>query len=231
MKQVRSLFSSRVASGFVAGPRVLGTVLVVGVAVLAASIGSNLVTAQPAGGGIPSRVAVINIEEVLNGLQYLNIEQSKLKAKADERQKELSALANEIDDMQKKLEMVSLEDKKRRDQAALLVEKSALAQAKTNAYQQIINIEKGDLFKDAHGEVVKACKDYAEKNGFDLVLVDDRAIKFESNMSSDMVSAIIAQKRVLYASDSVDITKAILTKMNNEFAAGGGKPAPAPKKK
>ncbi|MBY0113020.1 MAG: OmpH family outer membrane protein [Phycisphaerales bacterium] len=212
------------------GPRALGTALVVGVAVFAATVGTNLVTAQPAGNTNPSRVAVVNIEEILNGLDFLKIEQGKLKNKTDERQKELTTMANELDEMQKKLDLLPLEDKKRREQAATLVEKNATAQAKTTAYQQIINIEKGDLFKDAHNEVAKACKEYAEKNGFDLVIVDDRAIKFESNMSSDMVSAVIAQKRVLFAADAIDITKAILTKMNNDFAAGG-KPAEKPKKK
>lgn len=215
--------------GVVSSSRALGTALLVGVAAFAATAGTRFVTAHTSAVADTSRVAVVNIEEVLNGLDYLKLEQAKLQTKAGERQKELTALANELDELQKKLDLLPLEDKKRREQAGALVEKSATAQAKTNAYQQIINIEKGDLFKDAHQMVAEACADYAQKNGFDLVIVDDRAIKFDSNMSSDQVSMVIAQKRVMYAADAIDITKAILTKMNNEFAAGG-KPA-APKKK
>jgi Skp family chaperone for outer membrane proteins len=216
--------------GLVASSRALGTAVLVGVAAFAATAGTRYVTAHTNAVADAPRVAVVNIEEVLNGLDYLKLEQGKLKNKADERQKELTVLANELDELQKKLDLLPLEDKKRREQAGSLVEKSATAQAKTNAYQQIINIEKGDLFKDAHKRVADACADYAQKNGFDLVIVDDRAIRFDSNMSSDQVSMVIAQKRVMYAADSIDITKAILTKMNNEFAAGG-KPAAAPASK
>jgi Skp family chaperone for outer membrane proteins len=83
--------------GMVASSRALGAAVLVGVAAFAATAGTRYVTAHTNAVADAPRVAVVNIEEVLNGLDYLKLEQGKLKNKADDRQKELTALANELD--------------------------------------------------------------------------------------------------------------------------------------
>jgi Skp family chaperone for outer membrane proteins len=91
-------------------------------------------------------------------------------------------------------------------------------------------VEKGDLYRDAHRHIMEACKRYAEKNGLELVLVDDRAIQIPPNVNGNEVTAIISQKRVLYGAPELDITSDILKSMNNDFEAGTNKITPAEKK-
>jgi len=42
------------------------------------------------------------------------------------------------------------------------------------------------------------------------------------------VNRAIGLKRMLYVEDAHDITQDVITMMNNQFAAGGGKAPPAP---
>ncbi|MFN7337767.1 MAG: hypothetical protein ACK5SZ_01320, partial [bacterium] len=52
------------------------------------------------------------------------------------------------------------------------------------------------------------------------VLFDDRSISFSKRAGVKEVNETIANKRILYANSGLDITQAVLTAMNNEYAAG-----------
>ncbi|MBS0190690.1 MAG: OmpH family outer membrane protein [Phycisphaerales bacterium] len=173
-----------------------------------------------------SKVALVNIEKILNSLDEVKIAQTRIQASGTQRQNEINELNKQIKEANDKLDLMPLNDVNRRDEAVKLMQLNAIAAAKAQAYQAIINIEKGDLFKDAHGHIMDACKQYAEKNGIELVMVDDRVLQFLENDPVEKVSSLIAQKRILYGAPSIDITDAILTMMNNQFQANGGK-APA----
>ncbi|MBS0187905.1 MAG: OmpH family outer membrane protein [Planctomycetes bacterium] len=205
--------------------RLAGWAGLVAVAVAAAGFGIVSVKAQSDGNN-PSRIALINIEKVINDLDEVNMGKQKLAARADARQKELNDLAKQIDEGQKKLELIDPKDTSRRDEAVKLLELTATANAKQQAFQGIINIEKGDLFKAVHGHIMDTCAKYAAKNGIDLILVDDRVLTFAENDDVGKVSALISQKRIVYGAPSLDITDAIIQIMNTDFAAGKkpGKP-------
>ena len=188
------------------------------------TVAPSIVEAQGgAASAVQTRIGLINIETLINSLEELKIGQAQIKVKADARQKELTDLSAQIEDLNKQLELMKMDDPARRDKAAKITELAATATAKQNAYQAIINIEKGDLLKDMHSRIMAAASDYASKNNLDLVLMDDRALTFGENLQENVVSGLIAQKRVLHAAPAMDITPAILTKMNNEFLAGNGK--------
>ncbi len=193
---------------------------------LAAAIGVTAAVSVSAeqGGAPTSKIAVVNIEKIINTLDELKSGQMKLQAKAEARQKELTELAKQIEDSQKRLDLLKTNDITRRDEAVKLMELNAMASAKQQAFQAIINIEKGDLFKEVHGHVMDACAKYAEKNGIELVLVDDRVLSFQENDDVQKVSALISQKRIMYAAPGLDITTSILQMMNNDFNVPGGKP-------
>ncbi|MBX3380170.1 MAG: OmpH family outer membrane protein [Phycisphaeraceae bacterium] len=205
----------------------------IGAGIIAASIagaGAMSVHAQNAGNANTSRIALINIEKVINDLDEVKMGQSKIAAKSEARQAELNVLVKQIEEGQKKLELLDLKDTGRREEAVKLMEMTATANAKQQAFQGIINIEKGDLFKEVHGHIMDACAKYAEKNEIDLIMVDDRVLTFQENDDVNKVSALISQKRIVYAAPSLDITDAIIKVMNTNFAASGGK-RPAEKKK
>lgn len=205
----------------------------VGAGLVAASIagvGAMSVNAQNAANASPSRIALINIEKVINDLDEVKMGQTKIAAKSEARQAELNVLVKQIDEGQKKLELIATNDTSRRDEAVKLMEMTATANAKQQAFQGIINIEKGDLFKEVHGHIMEAAANYAQKNDIDLILVDDRVLTFQENDDFGKVSALISQKRIVYGAPALDITDAIIKLMNTNFAANPGK-KPAEKKK
>lgn len=195
-----------------------------------AGFGAMSVNAQNAGAPGSSKIALINIEKVINELQEVKIGQGKIAAKSDARQVELNNIAKQIDEGQKKLELIDPKDTSRRDEAMKLMELTATANAKQQAFQGIINIEKGDLFKEVHGHIMDACASYAQKNDIELILVDDRVLTFQENDDVGKVSALISQKRIVYGAPALDITEAIIKMMNTGFDANAGK-KPADKKK
>ena len=62
----------------------------------------------------------------------------------------------------------------------------------------------------------------AKKDGFDLILLDDRSINVPDDASYAEVNNTILNKRVLFASDTIDLTQRLITMMNNDFSAGVG---------
>lgn len=194
-----------------------------------AGVGAMTVQAQNAAAPNAPKIALINIEKVINDLQEIKIAQTKIAAKAEARQAELNAIVKQIDEGQKKLELIDPKDVTRRDEAVRLMELTATANAKQQAFQAIINIEKGDLFKLVHGHIMDACASYAQKNGIDLILVDDRVLSFAENDDVNKVSALISQKRIVYGAPELDITDAIIKMMDNGFQANPAK-KPAAKK-
>jgi len=205
----------------------------IGAGIVAAGIagfGAMSVNAQNANANASSRIALINIEKVINDLQEVKIGQTKIAAKAEARQKELNDLAKQIEEGQKKLELIDLKDISRREEAVKLMEMTATANAKQQAFQAIINIEKGDLFKAVHAHIMEACASYAQKNEIDLVMVDDRVLAFQENDDVSKVTALISQKRIIYGAPSLDITDAIIKMMDLGFQANPAGKKPAPKK-
>ncbi|MBX3387858.1 MAG: OmpH family outer membrane protein [Phycisphaeraceae bacterium] len=195
-----------------------------------AGIGAMSVHAQSGTAPAAPRIALINIEKVINDLDELKIGQQRIAAKAEARQAELNALGKQLDEGQKKLELIDPKDASRRDEAVKLMELSATANAKQQAFQAIINLEKGDLFRLVHGHIMEACASYAKKNEIDLVMVDDRVLAFQENDDVGKVTALISQKRILYAAPQLDITDAVIKLMNTNFAANGQKPADKPRR-
>ncbi|MBL8875984.1 MAG: OmpH family outer membrane protein [Phycisphaerae bacterium] len=194
-----------------------------------AGFGAMSVRANSANAPSASKIALINIEKVINDLDEVKMGQQKIAAKADARQAELNNIAKQLDEGQKKLELIDPKDTNRREEAVKMMELNATANAKQQAFQGIINIEKGDLFKQVHGHIMDACANYAQKNDIELILVDDRVLTFQENDDVGKVSALISQKRIVYGAPALDITDDIIKVMNNNFAANGGK-KPAPKK-
>lgn len=194
-----------------------------------AGFGAMSVRANSTNAAAASKIALINIEKVINDLDEVKMGQQKIGAKADARQVELNNIAKQIDEGQKKLELIDPKDTSRREEAVKLMELTATANAKQQAFQGIINIEKGDLFREVHGNIMDACASFAQKNDIELILVDDRVLSFQENDDVNKVSALISQKRIVYGAPALDITNDIIKMMNNNFAANGGK-KPAPKK-
>ena len=78
-----------------------------------------------------------------------------------------------------------------------------------------------DLYRSVQGELAELC----EVQGYDIVLIDDSRKELIVNKKLNVqlelqVRKQLSERRVLYASPNVDITDALIERMNNKFAAG-----------
>jgi hypothetical protein len=101
--------------------------------------------------------------------------------------------------------------------------------ARFEIYQHQLNVMKGDTFHILYDKSLAAIDTFAKKEGFDLVLVDDRAIVMPPMGSSTEreVNGLANTREVLFARDGLDVTDRLISWMNTAYAAGGGGAKPA----
>lgn len=178
----------------------------------------------------PAVIGVINLEKLSGLLNEMKDRNAVLNSKNNPRVEELKALDAQLSAAKKELN--DLPETASRDKRLELVlkitELEASFDTKKRAYQQVAGIESGAVLRDVYLKILGACEKFAEQNGYDLILLDDRGAQLPENRSADDYSRVITSTKMLYAKKSLDITDALATLLNNEYAAGGKTAAPAP---
>ena len=77
--------------------------------------------------------------------------------------------------------------------------------------------------KDVYVKIQAAVAKLAQKGGYTLVLLDDRAITLPKTTTDREMNAAILSKQILFAANGLDVTDELVTMMNNEYQAPSGK--------
>lgn len=178
---------------------------------------------------VPPVIAVVDLQAVVAGLDERTNKDAEFQNKGKELQGALDKKKKDWEDTKSQVEATT--DKIQR----LNLQKKAYLQEQelkfeTEFSQQQLDLLYGDLLRDLHGKITVAVTKLAKQNGYTMVLASDEAASIPSGGRTEVTRAI-GMKRMLYVEDSHDITQEVITLMNNEFVAGGGKridPPPAP---
>lgn len=171
----------------------------------------------------PTSVAVVNIEKLMNASAEAKSRADSFNKYVEPFEKELATLGADFENKRKELDLLP---KGSKDARAKFVEAKKLeAQIEVNKklYKGLADLQKGEMFRTLYESATAAVQRVAKLDGYQLVLLDDREIKFEPDLSPAQVGTVIQNKRILFAEDAIDITERVLTDMNNAFNA------PAPK--
>lgn len=170
----------------------------------------------------PTAVAIVDLTKVINGLQEGVVAKQKLNDQVSDYSKRLQELKDRREKVNKDLEM--LKDKKETPEyMALLADKfelEATLKARADALQQLIDLNEGETVRMMYNKIVAAATQIGKEAGYDMILTDDRYIEPPANKTGAQVTAVIRDRRILYATERVDITADVITRMNNEFKAG-----------
>ncbi len=173
--------------------------------------------AQAAKSTATGRIACVNVVVVFNGFQRqkdLTEEMNQLQARLQEENKQRR---DKIDALQAELERLNPDDptymQRTRDMLAQQID-----------YKNWVDLRQADLTREVglwsikiYREILKATEALAEKEGYDLVLYKG---EFEpTSMDPDTVKDLIRANHVLYAHSSIDVTQAVLDKLNNDYRA------------
>lgn len=167
----------------------------------------------------PSAVAIVDIERALNSLSELTDKNTALKKRVDAKQEDLNALAKQIEGLDGELKLLPENaTEKRRELRARMFELTETANARKNAFQSLINIEKGEIIHPLYLKMIDSINEIATKEGYDLVLFDNRNLKVPADaITQSVVNEVIQQKSILYANNARDITDQVILLMNNKY--------------
>jgi Skp family chaperone for outer membrane proteins len=209
------------------------TLAVVGGVVCAGSLhvlsggATPLAFGQAAATRTPTVAAVVNLQVLLEGLRELSDKNKEL----DPTRSGYRAQLDELDTRIKALE-VELKDNVSPDQAMLRAEKSLqlaelrnVREFREKSFIDLMDARNGDILRRIYIKTLPQIATYAKLNGIDLVLLDDRGIPVPERANQSQINNVILSKRVLHASEAIDITQQLITYVNNEYGAA---PAAAP---
>lgn len=203
--------------------------------VAACVVYSTADSAPPPAAPAPVSIALVDIADVLNRSDELKDRNELIKQKVPELENKLKETGDEIDRIENDLKLVipPSDHAARVEKLSRLNELMAIHKARREAFQRQIDISKGDAITTVYQRAMATIDLFAKREGFDIVLVDDRSIRLPDLGSAvpGMVMQAVEGKRILYAREGVDITDRIVSLLNTEYASrrpsGGAQPAPA----
>jgi Skp family chaperone for outer membrane proteins len=223
--------SSRLFRSPIAAACLIGVSIVAGAA-LHSSANPTLVPPPPT----PVTVALVDLGRLMDGLHEGKTRNDANQAEGKKLQGELDTLTDQVEALQTSLKpggSIPESDHRRRSEAmAGLIQKGALLKAMKESYQVLYDTRRGNIVHEFYDKIVIAVDAFAKREGYDLVLLDDRTLvqlpQLDTARAQDLLP-MIEKRRILYAKDGIDVTDRLITIMNNQYdAANPPAPTPAP---
>lgn len=169
-----------------------------------------------------TRVGIVDLERLINGLRETEVRNRELEERAANWQKELNEVVTRLKDVENQLNNVLPrgDSPERRAKARELFELQSQAETRRRFFQQMIEAERGEIIRVMYEKVQAAVAAVAQAGAYDIVLLDDRKIDIPSLTRLEQVNTIIQNKKVIWATNALDLTDQVLTRMNNDYAAG-----------
>lgn len=172
----------------------------------------------------PSAVAVVDLAKLSTNLDEAKGMRERLQQLGTSYETRLKSLADDLTNLEKELSMTA-EDKRGTpeflDKLFRARELETTLKARREGLQRQIEFSKGDDLRAMFNKITDAVGRVGKDQGFDIILWDDRSISPPKKASMEVeIWNTIKERRILFASDRVDITDQVLTLMNNEFKAG-----------
>jgi Skp family chaperone for outer membrane proteins len=167
----------------------------------------------------PSAVAVVAIDRVIENLAEVKRMEDGIKTRLEQFKAQLEDIRKRKDQATSDLGMIPRDAPGRTDKEMELVLLDAEFKTTSQIYQQRVALEQADLTRQLYAKIARAVQELAVRDGWDLVLLDDRDLIDIPPQGAlvDDVREAVRRKKVVYASRPVDITGAVIAKMNNEF--------------
>jgi Skp family chaperone for outer membrane proteins len=171
----------------------------------------------------PTASATVDIVRIIDELEERTVLESQLETRINKRQAQLDEIRTRLTAIQRDLdpETATLRPgtDEYKERVREFMEQRAVAEARRNALEQIISIDRGALRRQLFEKIRTAVAKIADRDGIDLVMLDDSVFPIPENSGGDDVFRAIITKGVIYRHDSIDITDRVITLMNNEYTA------------
>jgi len=199
----------------------VGIAAIAGSAAVSGAFGRGALPRQAA--PAPVNIALVDLARLMDGLQELKDRNETVKVRAEELGAALGELDRKIKQIDADLKSADIvPESARKRRGAMFKERfesQTLLEARNRASKELLEFEKGDIIREVYLKVVAGVDAFAKQEGFDIVMLDDRAMQLPSQASMRDFNQIIVNKRVLFAREGLDVTDRLVTVMNNDYAA------------
>lgn len=185
--------------------------------------GGQQAQAERAAFGAPCCVGVLDLNAVLSGLSERESREAQLREFIQSKESKLDAIKKqgqqtqkELEDMRKVLPSGSPEAESKAED---LVRLQMTLKAESELSQALVENMQKKMHLELFGKIADAAKRYAEREGYLIVLSSDANFRIPPSATEDQAQSAIVGRRVLYGSETVDISAGVAQMMNNEFKA------------
>jgi Skp family chaperone for outer membrane proteins len=172
------------------------------------------------GAGKHPAVAVVDLFTVLNESRMYKDLKEQLKASADDKRKEAEKREKAAKQAQETMEAFKRTAPEFREKFNTFVNCAVdyNVYVKLSQAEQIMMLNKGTW--KVYQTILQAVKAVADENGVDIVLYSD---DFEPNLQdTQQLLGQIRQRKVLHAAPSVDLTQAVLKRVDSDYVKAQG---------
>lgn len=164
-------------------------------------------------------VAVVNVAELIAKCQKNQDFQGQVQKRQAKLQQEQKERQNTISQLRQDLDLLTGADrsKKEREITKALYE----FQAWQNIAQQNLLREQRTFLIELYGEIDAAVATIANREGYDMVLLDTPSPDFDT-LNPEQLVQVIGNRRVVYRSEKVNLTAIVLEKLNLDHLSRGG---------
>ena len=168
----------------------------------------------------PTVVVTFNIEQVTADLTERGDAELKLRELITNIEEEKKSKFKAIEELSNTIESAADADR------ALLLDNIDKLKLSAISFQRFassqIDMERSLMFRDLYKKIKKSVAEVAEENEYDLVLISDNTRELLVNPNAKVsrefqVREQIEVKRIMFASNQIDITEQIVTHMNLEW--------------
>lgn len=171
---------------------------------------------QAGGQAAPTKVAVVNLQEIINDCaqqaKYRADNQARaesLRAEQQKRQQEIAGLTTALDPLQPGSDAWM----KKREQ---LQEKTLEMRVWVEMQEQNSQLEQARQFATIYRAATDASAGVAEAMGYEVVLQTGELPDL-MRLNVQQLQTVVQTRKVVYAGKNVDITQAVLQRVNAEF--------------
>lgn len=166
----------------------------------------------------PTIVAAVDIEKIYRSLDQLKAAESQNLALRNELEKRLATMTETVKSMQEDLDSFQVGTPAHNDAQNKVILKAGDLNALQSYAKLKMESEQANSIRETYISIRTACALLAKEQKIDFVFIDDTVPGISpTNLEGTMQQ--ISGRRMLYSSPALDITDALIEKMNSDFRA------------
>jgi Skp family chaperone for outer membrane proteins len=183
----------------------------------------------PAQTATPSKVGLVDMTALINGLTELKDRNAAMKPLRDQMASELEQLQTQAKQLESDLkDGIPEKDVQRRiETRTQLQETSSILKLRKERWDLALDLRNAQVIRELYAKATEAIAEISRRDGYDLILLDDRPVPMTDFGNMGQLREEVLMKRVLFAAPTLDITQRVLTAMENQYAQGKNGAAPA----